>query len=95
MLRVSIKDFLFWKKKQLSKGGDLQSFALLLDCVAGISSSDINLWAINPEGRLHLKHDLDHLESIWEDHLFNSSPIQYLCGKTFFIFPKPLPFVFY
>ena len=83
MLRVSIKDFLFWKKKQLSKGGDPQSFALLLDCVAGISTKEQNLLGINPEGTIHLKHDLNHLESIWEDHLFNSSPIQYLCGITF------------
>ncbi|MDC3203228.1 peptide chain release factor N(5)-glutamine methyltransferase [Prochlorococcus sp. AH-716-C14] len=83
MLRISIKDFLFWKKKQLSKGGDLQSFALLLDCLEGISTVDQNLLGINPEGSLYLNHDLNHLESIWEDHLFNSSPIQYLCGSTF------------
>ena len=83
MLRISIKDFLFWKKKQLSKGGDLQSFALLLECVAGISTTDQKLLGIKPDGSLFLKHDLDHLESIWEDHLFNSSPIQYLCGITF------------
>jgi len=25
MLRISVKEFLFWKKKQLSKGGDHQS----------------------------------------------------------------------
>jgi len=83
MLSISVKEFLFWKKKQLSKGGDHQSFALLLDCIAGISTSDLNLLNINPERKLYLKKDLDYLELIWEDHLLNSSPIQYLCGITF------------
>ena len=83
MLSISVKEFLFWKKKQLSKGGDHQSFALLLDCIAGISTSDLNLLNINPERTLYLKKDLDYLELIWEDHLLNSSPIQYLCGITF------------
>ena len=83
MLSISVKEFLFWKKKQLSKGGDNQSFALLLDCVAGISTSDLNLLNINPDGNLYLKEDLNYLELIWEDHLLNSSPIQYLCGITF------------
>jgi len=83
MLSISVKEFLYWKKKQLSKGGDHQSFALLLDSLGGISKSDLNLFSINPEGTLYLKKNLEHLESIWEDHLSNSSPIQYLCGVTF------------
>ena len=55
MLRVSIKDFLFWKKKQLSKGGDQQSLAVLLDCLGGIPTNKLNLLNINPEGHLYLK----------------------------------------
>ena len=49
MLCISVKEFLFWKKKQLSKGGDQQSFAVLLDCIGGISTSDLNLKSINPK----------------------------------------------
>jgi len=59
MLRISVEEFLFWKKKQLSKGGDQQSFAVLLDCLGGISTCDLNLKRINPEGNLHLKKNLD------------------------------------
>ncbi len=55
MLSISVEEFLIWKKKQLSKGGDQQTFAVLLDCVGGVSRSDINLIAINPHGILHLK----------------------------------------
>ncbi len=83
MLSISLEEFLIWKQKQLSKGGDQQSFAVLLDCIGGISSSDLNLMSINLEGKLHLKKKLEFLESVWDDHLLNSCPIQYLCGITF------------
>jgi len=83
MLSISVKEFLIWKKKQLSKGGDQQSFAVLLDCVGGISISDLNLISINREGNFHLKQNLEFLESIWNEHLLKSCPIQYLCGITF------------
>ena len=83
MLSISVKEFLFWKKKQLSKGGDKQSFAVLLDCIGGISIGDLNLISINPEGNLYLKQNLEFLESIWNEHLLKSCPIQYLCGITF------------
>ena len=83
MLSISLEEFLIWEKKQLSKGGDQQSFALLLDCIGGISTNDLNLIRINLEGKLHLKKKLEFLESVWDDHLLKSCPIQYLCGITF------------
>ena len=83
MHSISAKEFLFWRKKQLSKGGDHQSFAVLLDCIGGIKTSEINLLRINPEGKLYLNKKLDQLESIWEDHLLSCTPIQQLCGVTF------------
>jgi len=83
MLCISVEEFLFWKKKQLSKGGDQQSFAVLLDCIGGLPTSDLNLINISPRGNLHLKKNLEFLESVWDDHLTKSCPIQYLCGITF------------
>ena len=83
MLCISVEEFLFWKQKQLSKGGDHQTFSVLLDCMGGVSRSHINLITINPHGILHLKKNLDFLESLWDDHLLRSCPIQYLCGITF------------
>ena len=49
MLCISVKEFLFFKKKQLSKGGDQQSFDFLLDCIGGIPISDLKLKTINPQ----------------------------------------------
>ena len=83
MLCISVEEFLFWKKKQLSKGGDQQSFEFLLDCIGGISTSYLNLKILNPKGNLHLKKNLEFLQSVWEDHLLKSCPIQYLCGITY------------
>ena len=83
MLGISVEEFLSWKKKQLSKGGNEQSFSVLLDCIGGLSTSDINLIILNPKGNLHLKKNLKFLESVWDDHLLRSCPIQYLCGITF------------
>ena len=83
MLCISVKEFLLWKKKQLSKGGDQQSFEVLLDCIGDISTRDLNLKILNPKGNLHLKKNLEFLESVWEDHLKRSCPIQYLCGITY------------
>ena len=83
MLCISVKEFLLWKKKQLSKGGDQQSFEVLLDCIGDISTRDLNLKIFNPNGNLHLKKNLEFLESVWEDHLMRSCPIQYLCGITY------------
>ena len=83
MLCISVEEFLLWKKKQLSKGGDQQSFEVLLDCIGDISTRDLNLKILNPNGNLHLKKSLKFLESVWEDHLIKSCPIQYLCGITY------------
>ena len=68
MPSISIEEFLFWKNKQLSKGGELQSFAVLLDCIGGITTSDLNLIILNPNGNLYLKKNLKFLESVWDDH---------------------------
>ena len=83
MLCISVKDLLCWKQKQLSKGGDIQTLAFLLESICGISNSDLNFHSINPKANLYLKKNLEFLESIWNEHLLNSCPIQYLCGITF------------
>ena len=83
MLSISVRDFLIWKKKQLSRGGDPQSLAVLLDCIGGVSTNSLNFLSLNLEGNLYLKKNLEYLESIWVKHLISSTPIQYLCGIAF------------
>ena len=83
MLCIPVKEFLFWKKKQLSKGGNHQSLIFLLDSIGGLSQKDLNLLRIHKEGSINLKKNLDHLETVWDKHIKSSTPIQYLCGMTF------------
>ena len=83
MLCIPLKEFQLWKKKQLSKGGDHQSFDFLLDIIGGLSQKNLNLLSIHQEESLDLKENLDHLEIIWDKHIQSSTPIQYLCGMTF------------
>ena len=80
---IPVKDFFFWEKQLLSKGGDIKSLNLLLDVVGGISHEKLNSIRLNREGNLLLRNKIEFIESIWEDHLLNSVPIQYLCGFTF------------
>ena len=83
MPSISVKELLLWKKQQLSKGGEIQSLALLLDTLGGLSKSDFNLLRINPKHSFYLKKSLAYLETVWENHLETSTPIQYLCGMSF------------
>ena len=78
MRSISVKEFLFWKKKQLSKGGDYQSLKVLLDCIGGLNTSDINLISESLESNLYLKNNLDYLESILDDHLLFAY-LKYFC----------------
>ena len=80
---ISAKNFLLWEKKQLLKGGDKQSLALLLEFIGGITNNDINLLRVNSDRNLYLKKNLYFLESLWDEHIFNNVPIQYLSGFTF------------
>ena len=56
MPSISVKELFFWKKKQLSKGGDYQSFSLLLDAVGGISNHDLNLSRLDSKENLYLTY---------------------------------------
>jgi len=80
MPEVSTVEFLLWKEKQLRKGGEYQSFSLLLDLKGGISQSQINLIKINQEKKIYVKTSLYKLEKLWDYHLKSSTPIQYLIG---------------
>ncbi len=83
MFLISAEKFSLWKKKQISKGGDNHSLNLLIDSLGGLSDIELNLLKVNPEKNLNLKVNLDLIESLWDKHLNNSIPIQYLSGISF------------
>tara|TARA_A100000164_G_scaffold376477_1_gene413601 strand:- start:42 stop:911 length:870 start_codon:yes stop_codon:yes gene_type:complete len=83
MVIISTKQLLLWKEKQLLKGGDKQSLYLLIDVIGGLSEKELNFLRIKSEKNIELKVNLDLLESIWEKHLLNLIPIQYLIGSSY------------
>ena len=80
---ISAKQLLLWKNQQLSKGGDNESLSLLLEAKGGISSRELSFLNLDPKKNLLLNEKLSLIESIWDKHLLSSTPIQYLCGFTF------------
>ena len=80
---VTADKFLFWKDKQISKGGDNQSLIFLIDTIGGLSNEQINLIKLKSKKNVNLKINLDLLQSIWEKHLNTSIPIQHLCGIAY------------
>ena len=80
---ISAKNLFLWEQKQLSKGSDIQSLCLLLDIVGGISHEKLHSARLNQKSNLYLNTNLALIESIWNEHIFNFVPIQYLCGFTY------------
>ncbi len=83
MSLVSTDEFLFWKEKQILKGGDRESLNLLIDSLAGLSIKEFNLFRLKAEKNIKLNINLDLLESFWDRHITTSIPIQHLSGISF------------
>ena len=83
MAKISAKKFLLWEKKQLLKGGDKNSFSLLIDLLGGLSKKELNFLKIKSEKNIELKIKLETLEYFWDKHLSSLIPIQYLSGVSY------------
>jgi len=73
--------FLKWRKKMLLKGGRKVDFDWLLDMAAGISWSKLQKIILNSEDFFPLEISTEELEFIWETHLKDQTPLQYLISK--------------
>jgi len=73
--------FLQWRKKMISKGGSKVDFDWLLDIAAGVSWSKLQSIILNPENFISLKISTEELEVIWQSHLIDHTPLQYLISK--------------
>ena len=79
---VSGNTFLQWRKVMISKGGRKVDFDWLLDIAAGISWSQLQNIILNPEDCFSLEIPIGELEVIWESHLKDQTPLQYLISKS-------------
>ncbi len=74
-------DFLQWRKKMILKGGRRVDFDWLLDFAAGVSWNKLQNIILNPESCFSLEISTEELEVIWESHLKDQTPLQYLISK--------------
>ena len=78
---INGNNFLQWRKKMILKGGRKVDFDWLLDMAAGISWSKLQNIILHPEHSFSLEIKTDELEVIWESHLKDQTPLQYLISK--------------
>ncbi len=73
--------FLQWRKKMILKGGRKVDFDWLLDMAAGVSWVQLQSIILNPKNLISLEISTEELEVIWESHLKDQTPLQYLISK--------------
>tara|TARA_B100000579_G_scaffold391186_1_gene366211 strand:- start:165 stop:1034 length:870 start_codon:yes stop_codon:yes gene_type:complete len=78
---IAGKTFLQWRKKMISRGGRKVDFDWLLDIAAGVSWSKLHQMILNPEYYFSLDITTEELALIWESHLKDQTPLQYLISK--------------
>tara|TARA_B100001250_G_scaffold27741_1_gene22823 strand:+ start:1051 stop:1923 length:873 start_codon:yes stop_codon:yes gene_type:complete len=74
-------NFLQWRRKMISKGGRIVDFDWLLDIAAGVSWSKLQNIILHPDHFVSLEIPTEELELIWESHLKDQTPLQYLVSK--------------
>ena len=74
-------NLLKWRKKMILKGGRKVDFDWLLDIAAGVSWSQLQNIILNPDQYFSLEISIEEIEIIWETHLKDNTPLQYLISK--------------
>jgi release factor glutamine methyltransferase len=75
-------NFLQWRRKMISQGGRKVDFDWLLDMAAGVSWSKLQSIILNPKNFISLEISIEELEVIWEAHLIDQTPLQYLIAMS-------------
>ncbi len=73
--------FLQWRKKMIQKGGRKVDFDWLLDIAGGVSWGTLQKIVLNPDLFFSLEVSIDELEVLWELHLKDKIPLQYLVKR--------------
>jgi release factor glutamine methyltransferase len=71
---------LTWRREQLAQGGRAIDLDWLLQMVAGVDWSSLQLMRLDPQRCLQLRVGLDRLGALWRRHLRSREPLQYLAG---------------
>ena len=74
-------DLLQWRRQLLERGGRPSELDWLLDLEGGVSWQQQQQLRLNPERAVALAVSLSRLEALWEQHLHQHTPLQYLVGR--------------
>ncbi len=77
---VSTADFFKWRRCQLNMGGTEIELDWLLDLGGGVGRSYQTLLKYGPADLIVLNRSLDELANMWQRHLYEYVPLQYLVG---------------
>ncbi len=75
------KEILLWRRKLLLKGGRFVDLDWLLDIEGGLNWSSLQQIRIDPSRALRMQKSLNYLADVWEEHLENQIPLQYLVRR--------------
>tara|TARA_Y100001968_G_scaffold333675_1_gene398253 strand:+ start:722 stop:1594 length:873 start_codon:yes stop_codon:yes gene_type:complete len=75
------EDILAWRKNLLSKGGNTQDLDWLIDVAGGLGWTALQKLYLYPKSIVRMNISLRELSEIWQIHLHQAKPLQYLVGK--------------
>jgi len=79
--RISGEALLHWRREQLAAGGDPNALDWLLELQAGVSWQSLQQLRLHPERPLELTCSRTNLAALWQRHLKEGQPLQYLVGR--------------
>ena len=77
------QDILTWRRLIPSNRSSKEGIDFLLDLEAGLSSQELITLSLNPQKLIRLKKPLEELEKLWDLHVNENIPLQYLVGRCY------------
>ena len=78
---VAVTDLLQWRRQQLERGGQPSELDWLLDLEGGLPWQMQQHLRLHPEEPVALAVPLSRLAELWQKHLQQHTPLQYLVGR--------------
>ena len=77
------QEILTWRRLLSSNRSSNEGIDFLLDLEAGLSSQELITLALYPQKLIRLKKPLEELEKLWDLHVNQNVPLQYLLGRCY------------
>jgi release factor glutamine methyltransferase len=79
--RISGQALLSWRQEQLAAGGQPSALDWLLDLQAGLGWQSLQQLRLHPQRLVELRCSRAELAGLWQRHLRDGQPLQYLVGR--------------